>query len=177
MQSRMIFAMIAAVCAVAVVATAQTQPTTPSIGRTDVCPPTGDAMGQSNYQRAPHNAQTEPTPPVIPVPMCAPPTPETAPATITPPESAPSEIGAGPELDATPAERHNIAVDDDYVYVLQGDEVIKLDKSDLHEVARTKLEQGVQSRPVTGRARRSWHSPSRKLDGRTSRLMGNRPAS
>ena len=48
-------------------------------------------------------------------------------------------MGAGPLIDATPAERRNIAVDDKFIYVLQGDEVVKLDKSDLRVVARTKV--------------------------------------
>lgn len=115
-----------ALCALAVCANAQGQPT---VAGPDVCPPTGNLMGQSNYQRAPHPATSQPT--AAPVQPSVTP----APAAITPPP----EIGAGPKIDATPGERRNIAVDDNYVYVLQGDQVMKLDKSDLHVVARTRL--------------------------------------
>ena len=100
-------------------------------------------MGQSNYQRAPHHAETpqpasanpQPTttPPDFEAPFETPPSAQSAPGTPAP------AIGAGPEIDATLDERRNIAVDEKYVYVLQGDEVVKLDKSDLHVVARTKV--------------------------------------
>jgi hypothetical protein len=132
MRTRLIPVAVVALCALVVFVAAQTQPTTgPSAGSGDVCPPSGDNMGQSNYQRAPHHPQAAQQP------VTAPPKPESpAPEMVTPP---PTEIETLPEFDATSAERQNITVDDKYVYVLQGDEVVKLDKSDLHEVARTKL--------------------------------------
>ena len=132
-------ALIAVVlCTAVAIAAAQGQPTcSPSGVGPDVCPPTGNSMGQSNYQRAPHHEQPEQPAPASPQPTAAPIDFE-APFE-TPPSTSVPVIGAGPEIDATLGERRNIAVDDKFVYVLQGDEVVKLDKSDLHVVARTKL--------------------------------------
>jgi|GEM_PF-2217480 len=138
---------VVVLCALAVLVAAQGQSTVdsckPSGDPKPVCPPTGNSMGQSNYQRAPHreqapqpaaaSAQPATTPPDFEAPFETPPSTESAPGT-----SAPA-IGAGPEVDTTIGERRNIAVDEKFVYVLQGDEVVKLDKSDLHVVARVKL--------------------------------------
>lgn len=101
---------------------------------TDVCPPTGNSMGQSNYMRATHEGTVPPQPE-----LAFPQQPPLTTAQMEKPLTSPSEIGAGPRLDTTPYDRRFIAVDDKYVYVLQGDEVVKLDKSDLHEVARVKV--------------------------------------
>lgn len=135
MQKRMILVAVIALCGLTVAVAAQGQPVTDSCdtsgGVTGACPPTGTNMGQSDYQRAPHpNAYEGPVTPryVTTTPL----TPDEA----TPEMATPASSGLGP---LTPPEASRIAVDDKYVYVLQGDEVIKLDKNDLHVVARTKL--------------------------------------
>jgi len=142
--------MSVALCVIAVSAGAQGQvaggicaPTRPEC--TVGCPPPGDVMGQANYQQASSHRGTRPPfsspdpPCVVPAPaaVAIPPALEPLPPPLPPP--TPAEMGAGPLIDATPAERRNIAVDDKFIYVLQGDEVVKLDKSDLRVVARTKV--------------------------------------
>ena len=117
--------LVIALCSIASIAIGQCEVNYCS--PTGVCPPTGNLMGQSNYQRSTHYEL---------MPQSA------APTRIEKPITLPPKVGAGPLVDATPAERRNIAVDDQYIYVLQGDEVVKLDKRDLKTVARVKLAPG-----------------------------------
>lgn len=108
------------------------------------CPPLGDEMGQANYQQASYCKGTRPPFP-SPTPPCVSPASiapgPIGPITIPPLPALPLQpTGSGPVIaDATPAERQNIAVDEKYIYVLQSDEVVKLDKSDLHVVSRAKV--------------------------------------
>jgi len=103
-------------------------------------------MGQSDYQRTPHpNVCVEPT-----IPNCVtttPPTPvESLQQPIAPleePVPAPAGTGLGP---LTPPLQSNIAVDDNYIYVLQGHEVVKIDKKTLAVVGRTKAMQSPPTR-------------------------------
>lgn len=129
MQTRII-AFTIALCATVTFAAAQCELN--NCSPTGVCPPTGNAMGQSNYQRSPYSA---PAPQPLPTPL----QPGITPYHTEPPLSLPPEVGAGPAVDATLGEKSYIAVDDQYIYVLQGDEVVKLDKSNLKMVAKTKL--------------------------------------
>jgi hypothetical protein len=138
MRTGYVIAAVIALCAMAALALAQSQPANVPCSRsaagTSVCPPTGTNMGQSDYQRAPHPAEAEE--PAITVEPTPPPA-----VTEPQPVLVPAETGAGPEVDASLGERRNIAVDDRYIYVLQGDEVVKLDKNDLRVVGRTKIPQ------------------------------------
>lgn len=108
-------------------------------GPAGVCPPTGTSMGQSDYQRTQPPNVSEPAAPtcVSTTPMT--PAESTAPQTTPYAEpSVPAATGLGP---LTPSESSRIAVDERYIYVLQGDEVVKIDKNDLRVVARTKITQ------------------------------------
>jgi hypothetical protein len=134
MHNRMVLAAMVLLCVSALGARAQMDTCG---GPTGVCPPTGTDMGQSDYQRTPHpNVYTPAAPTCV---TTTPMTPaESAPPTTTPylEPSAPAGTGLGPP---TPPESSKIAVDENYVYVLQGHEVVKLDKNDLRVVARTKI--------------------------------------
>jgi hypothetical protein len=137
MRNKMTLAVALALCSAALGVGVWAQTNTCG-GVTGVCPPTGTAMGQSDYQRTPHpNVYEGPA-----MPTCVTTTPMTPTESLRPiatpyvEPSAPAGTGVGP---LTPPESSKIAVDDKYVYVLQGDEVVKLDKNDLHIVARTKL--------------------------------------
>lgn len=106
-------------------------------GPTGICPPTGTNMGQSDYQRTPRPDSHEPASPacVTTTPMT--PAESAAPQARTYIEpSAPAAAGLGP---LTSPESSRIAVDERYIYVVQGDEVVKIDKNDLRVVARTKI--------------------------------------
>ncbi len=135
MGNRVKLAVVLALCVMASARVlAQTEPCG---GPTGVCPPTGTDMGQSDYQRTPHPNVYQPA-----APICVTTTPMTPAESLSPETtpyvepSAPAGTGLGP---LTIPETSKIAVDDNYVYVLQGDEVVKLDKNDLHVVARTKI--------------------------------------
>jgi len=94
-------------------------------------------MGQSDYQRTPRPEVYGPAAPtcVATTPMT--PAESTAPQTTPYAEPAvPAAAGLGP---VTPPESSRIAVDERYIYVLQGDEVVKIDKNDLRVVARTRI--------------------------------------
>ena len=119
MRTAITMGVIIALCTIATIATAQSQCEFNTCSPTGVCPPTGNSMGQSNYQRSPH-----------PQPQAQ---PERQPIALPP------AVGAGPKVEATLGEQRYIAVDEKYIYVLQGDEVVKLDKTSLNVVSRTKL--------------------------------------
>lgn len=139
MRNMHIMAAVIAFCCLcmAVIAMAQTADSCAN-GILGICPPSGTEMGQSNYQRTPHpnvyeTPRYETTTPLTPLEA----TPEQETVGEEPvTEAIPADSGIGP-LTAPLASK--ITVDDNYIYVMQGDEVVKLDKKDLHVVARTKI--------------------------------------
>lgn len=132
MRNVMTLAFIIALCGVAVCIGAQPQCELNYCSPEGVCPPTGNSMGQSNYQRSPYHDESI-------QPIVTPIKPEIVPYSTGIPAAVPETTVPKVELDATPGERQNITVDDQYIYVLQGDEVVKLDKSSLKVVSRTKI--------------------------------------
>lgn len=94
-----------------------------------VCPPSGTKMGESDYQMSTHNR---------------PPQEETEQGPIA---SIPSAVGAGPDQYPTIGEigtgfcdmTSSMVVDNDYVYVLRGNQVVKLRKSDMAVMSTTTL--------------------------------------
>ena len=148
MRTRMTITVVVTLCALAVFASAQTQPAgnlcNPSPIGTGVCPPTGTNMGQSDYQRATHGGQgpssitiSEPIPTTTTQPM-TPPISE-PPIELPTPNAATSITGAGAELYETTPMPTSIAVDSDFVYVLRGNDVVKLTKHDMKVVSTTEL--------------------------------------
>jgi len=139
MKTRVILGVIVMLCVVAVVVAQSAQETDsckPSGKGTGVCPPTGTNMGESGYQRAPHPAETE-----KPVADRRPPPAESAPQTAAPAAEPSTDAtaaapGAGPIRSGTAS---GIAVDNEHVYVLRGNEVIKLAKNDMALVSTTRL--------------------------------------
>lgn len=140
MRTAMSCAVVAALCALAMLASAQVppaaEPCPPSETCPGGCPPSGDAMGQSNYQRATHTRAQQPSASATqPVPVTVATAAEQAPEPI--PYVEPS--GAGAEFFATTPIPNPIAVDDEFVYVLRGNEVVKLTKRDMKVVSVTEL--------------------------------------
>ena len=104
----------------------------PSI--TGVCPPTGNMMGESNYQRATHGQYVaQPPEPAPAAPQAQQPTEQVEPIPYIEPS------GAGAELYETTPLPNSITVDSEFVYVLRGNEVVKLSKGDMKVVSVTKL--------------------------------------
>lgn len=144
MRTRMTIAAIVAFLTLTAFAAAQNQPAnnscspSPSPIGTGVCPPTGTSMGQSDYQRASHEEKQQSAVPLT-QPLSTALNQPPPPIDFSLPDAVPSVSGAGAELYETTPMPSCIAVDSEFVYVLRGNEVVKLKKSDMSVVSTTKL--------------------------------------